>query len=415
MEYLDRIVDRELRDLLAAAGAVVIDGPKACGKTETARRQAASEVLLDIDLQARQAAELDPGLVVAGAVPRLIDEWQTVPAIWNHVRREVDNRALPGQFLLTGSATPADDHTRHSGAGRFGRIQMRPMTLTELGRSTGAISLAAVLNGDASRSGDPGLSLDDLINEVVRGGWPGIRHLEASDAARANRDYLDRIRRTDIIAVDGTRRDPERVGAVLRSVARNVATQATLTKIAADATATGRPVIDDTVAAYLRALERLMIIEDQPAWNTHLRSSHQLRTTATRHFVDPSLAVAALRATPAMLRNDLNAFGLLFESLAIRDLRVYAQPLDGQVLHYRDQTGLEVDAIIDTGDRWAAFEVKLGGNQIDRAAQHLLEFAHRVDTAKRGSPAALGVIVGAGYGYVRPDGVHIIPIATLGP
>ena len=415
MEYLDRIVDGELRGLLAAAGAVVIDGPKACGKTETARRQAASEVLLDVDVQARQAAELDPGLVVAGAVPRLIDEWQTVPTIWNHVRREVDNRALPGQFLLTGSATPADDHTRHSGAGRFGRIQMRPMTLTELGRSTGAISLTALLNDDASRSPDSGLSLDDLIAEVVRGGWPGIRHLAASDAARANRDYLDRIRRTDIVAIDGTRRDPERVGAVLRSIARNVATQATLTKIAADATATGRPVIDDTVAEYLRALERLMIIEDQPAWNTHLRSSHQLRTTPTRHFVDPSLAVAALRATPAMLRNDLNAFGLLFESLAIRDLRVYAQPLDGQVLHYRDQTGLEVDAIVDTGDRWAAFEVKLGGNQIERAAQHLLEFANRIDTTKRGAPAALGVIVGTGYGYVRPDGIHIIPIASLGP
>jgi predicted AAA+ superfamily ATPase len=415
MAYLPRIVDAELRARLSANGAVVIEGPKACGKTETARQQAASEVLLDIDVAAQQAAEIDPRLLLDGTPPRLIDEWQIAPAIWNHVRREVDSRAQPGQFMLTGSATPADDQTRHTGGLRFGRVQMRPMTLAEVGRSTGAISLAALLAGGATRSPDPGLTVHDLIEEVVRGGWPGIRELTVADAARALRDYLDRIRRTDIEAVDGVRRDPERVQAVLRSLARHVGTQAALTKIATDAATPGTRVSDDTVSEYLRALTRLMIVEDQPAWNTHLRSSHRLRTAPTRHFTDPSLAVAALRASPSTLLKDLSALGLLFESMVVRDLRVYAQPLDGEVFHYRDQSGLEVDAIVDTGDRWAAFEVKLGVGQVDQAAENLARFAARVDTAKRGEPALLGVIVGSGYGYVRDDGIHVVPVGALGP
>lgn len=415
MAYVARIADAEVRARLAANGAVVIEGPKACGKTETARQQAASEVLLDVDAAAQQAAAIDPRLVLDGATPRLIDEWQIVPEVWNHVRREVDARAEPGQFLLTGSATPADDQTRHTGGLRFGRVQMRPMTLAEVGTSTGEISLTALLAGDETRSPDPGLTVPDLIEEVVRGGWPGIRHLAVADAARALRDYLDRIRRTDIRAVDGVRRDPERVQAVLRSLARHVGTQATLTTIAADAAMSGTKVTDDTVSDYLNALARLMIVEDQPAWNTHLRSSHALRTAPTRHFTDPSLAVAALRATPDALLKDLNALGLLFESLVVRDLRVYAQALDGQLSHYRDQSQLEVDAIVDIGDRWAAFEVKLGPGQIDQAADTLVRFADRVDTTRRGDPALLGIIVGSGYGYVRPDGIHVIPVGALGP
>jgi predicted AAA+ superfamily ATPase len=415
MAYIPRIADAELSRRLAANGAVVIEGPKACGKTETARRQAASEVLLDVDTAAQQAAEIDPRLVLDGATPRLLDEWQIVPAIWNHVRREVDSRGQAGQFILTGSATPADDQTRHTGGLRVGQVRMRPMTLLEVGRSTGEISLAALLDGGASRSRDTGLSVGDLAEEVIRGGWPGIRHLPLEDAARALRDYLDRIRRTDIEAVDGVRRDPERVQAVLRSLARHVGTQVALTRIAADAATSGAAVTDDTVSEYLNALTRLMIVEDQPAWNTHLRSSHALRTTPTRHFTDPSLATAALRATPPVLLRDLNAFGLLFESMVVRDLRVYVQPLDGEVFHYRDQSGLEVDAIVDTGDRWGAFEVKLGPGQVDHAAESLNRFASRVDTDKRGEPALLAVIVGSGYGYVRPDGIHVIPVGSLGP
>lgn len=292
---------------------------------------------------------------------------------------------------------------------------MRPMSLVELGRSTGEVSLSALLAGEASRSADPGLTMDDLVEQVIRGGWPGIRELSVADAARALRDYLDRIRRTDVEAVDGVRRDPERVQAVLRSLARHVGTQAALTTIAAD-TATARTTVsDDTVSEYLNALARLMVIEDQPAWKTHLRSSHALRTTPTRHFTDPSLAVAALHATPATLLQDFNAFGLLFESMVVRDLRVYAQSLEGELFHYRDQSGLEVDAIVDAGECWAAFEVKLGPGQVDHAAQSLTRFAERVDTAKRGEPAVLGVIVGTGYGYVRSDGVHVIPVGALGP
>lgn len=415
--YLNRVVDGELTRRLAANGAVLIEGPKACGKTETARRQAASEVLLDIDLAAREAAAIDPGLVLDGPVPRLIDEWQTVVPLWNRVRREVDARKEPGQFILTGSATPADDVMRHTGAGRFGRVRMRPLSLFEAATSTGSVSLADALNGAATATPDPGVTVRDLIEEVVRGGWPGIRGLAVPDAAQAVRDYVEQITRTDISAVDGVRRDPTRVLTVLRSLARHTATQATLKTLASDSDVpAGAGVASyETVSSYLGALGRLMVVEDVPAWNTHLRSSHQLRTSPTRHFVDPSLAVAALRATPDTLLADLNFFGLLFESLVVRDLRVYAQGLDGAVYHYRDQTGLEVDAIVDTGERWGAFEIKLGTNRIDEAASHLTTFAGRIDTTKRGPAAVLAVIVGTGYGYVRSDGVHVIPIGSLGP
>jgi predicted AAA+ superfamily ATPase len=413
--YLPRIVDGELERRLAANGAVVIEGAKACGKTETARRQAASEVLLDIDVAAQEAAELDPGLILPGPVPRLIDEWQVVAPVWNRVRREVDQRGTPGQFILTGSAVPADDQTRHGGAMRFGRILMRPMALSELRRSTGEISLAAILDDAASAAADPGLELGGLVDEIVRGGWPGNRDLSLDDAAQALRDYLEQIRRTDIHRVDGVQRDPQRVGAVMRSLARNVGTQAALSTIAADAAGSDAPVTYETVGSYLSALERLMVIENAEAWSTHLRSSHQLRSTPTRYFTDPSLAVAALRASPETLLGDLNYLGLLFESLVVRDLRVYSQPLDGRVYHYRDNSNLEVDAIVDCGGRWAAFEIKLGVNQVEEAAANLLKFARRVDTTRRGEPSALGVIAGSGYGYVRSDGVHVIPIGALGP
>ena len=414
--YLKRVVDGELTRRLAANGAVLIEGPKACGKTETARRQAASEVLLDIDLAAREAAAVDPGLVLDGPVPRLIDEWQTVAPMWNRVRREVDARKQPGQFILTGSATPADDITRHTGAGRFGRVRMRPMSLFEAGTSTGSVSLADAMKGAATATQDPAMTVRDLIEEVARGGWPGLRALAVADAAQAVRDYVEQISRTDVSTVDGVRRDPARVLTVLRSLARHTATQATLKSLAGDSDVPEVGVASyETVSSYLVALERLMIVENMPAWNTHLRSSHQLRTSPTRHFVDPSLAVAALRATPDTLLADLNFFGLLFESLVVRDLRVYAQALDGAVYHYRDQTGLDVDAIVDTGERWGAFESKLGTNRIDEAAAHLATFAGRIDTTKRGPAAVLAVIVGTGYGYVRPDGIHVIPIGALGP
>jgi len=412
--YQDRVVDRELASRLRATGAVVLEGPKACGKTETARRAAASEVLLDVDIAARRAIAVDPALVLDGATPRLIDEWQLEPTIWNHVRRAVDDRGKPGQFILTGSAVPADDATRHTGAGRITRLRMRPMALFETGHSNGAMSLARLLEGGVARSADSGLTVGDLAERIAVGGWPGTRGT-GDQALRANRDYLNEIRRVDVGRIT-PRRDPTRIGRLLRSLARNVASYATIATLAADTGGADGALDRESVREYLDALDRLMIIEDQPAWAPRLRSRSALRSGPKRQFVDPSLAVAALRTSPAHLLKDLNLLGFLFESLVVRDLRVYAQASDAQVLQYRDNTGLEVDAIVETADgRWAAFEIKLGPGQVDEGAAALLKFAGRVDTSRSGKPLALGVIVGWGYGYVRPDGVAVIPIGALRP
>jgi len=415
-QYQPRIVDSELARRLTATGAVVVEGPKACGKTATARQIAASEVLLDVDANARQAAGVDPALVLDGPTPRLIDEWQLEPAIWNHVRRAVDDRRAPGQFILAGSAVPPDDITRHTGAGRITRLRMRPMSLFEVDASGGQISLAELLHGEIQPSVEPALGLHDLVREIAVGGWPGFRVLELEAALQAVRDYLEEIRRVDVGRVEGTRRNPEKVGRLLASLARNVATYVNVTTLVRDAEGADEPLKDDTAREYLQALRRLMIIEEQPAWAPHLRSRAALRSAEKRHFVDPSLAVAALRATPEGLLSDIRLLGFLFESLVVRDLRVYAQAADARVLQYRDSNGLEIDAIVETADgRWAAFEVKLGSGQIDEAAATLRRFAARVDTKQSGAPATLGVIVGTGYGYVRDDGVAVIPIGALGP
>lgn len=414
--YQPRIVDDELAARLKATGAVAIEGPKACGKTATARQIAASEVLLDVDANAREAAAVDPALVLEGATPRLIDEWQLEPAIWNHVRRAVDDRHAPGQFILAGSAVPPDDITRHTGAGRITRLRMRPMSLFESGVSSGAISLAKLLDGEPARSPDPGVGIEGLAREIAVGGWPGFRGLEVEQALRAVRDYLEEIRRVDVGRVEGRRRNPDKVGALLRGLARNVATYVAATTLAGDARGADGPLKDDTVKEYLEALRRLMIVEDQPAWAPHLRSKHALRAAAKRHFVDPSLAVAALRTTPARLLRDIKLLGFMFESLVVRDLRVYAQVADARVFQYRDSRGLEVDAIVETADgRWAAFEVKLGSGRVEEAAATLHKLAGQIDTEISGEPAALGVIVGTGYGHRREDGIMVIPLGALGP
>jgi predicted AAA+ superfamily ATPase len=393
-----------------------MEGPRACGKTATARQVAASEVLLDVDANARRAIAVDPALVLDGPTPRLVDEWQIEPAIWNHVRRAIDDRSDPGQFILTGSAVPADDVTRHTGAGRITRLRMRPMSLFETGRSSGEVSLEGMFEGRAGSSADPGLTVADIAEEVAIGGWPGLRGRGVQDGLLAVRDYLGEVARVDVGRVDTTHRDPSRVERLLASLARNSATHAAATTLAGDTGGADGPLKDDTVRGYLGALERLMIVEDQPAWAPHLRSRHRLRTAPKRHFVDPSLAVAALRATPERLLGDLKLLGFLFESLVVRDLRVYAQAVDAHVSQYRDSGGLEVDAIVEAGDgRWMAFEVKLGQGQIDDAAASLTRFAERIDTARCGSPRLLGVIVAAGYGYRRKDGVVVIPIGALGP
>lgn len=417
MQYRSRIADTELASRLRSSGAVVVEGPKACGKTATARQAAASEVLLDVDENARAAAAIDPGLVLDGPAARLIDEWQMEPRIWNHVRRAVDDRGEPGQFILAGSAVPADDQTRHTGAGRFSRLRLRPMSLFEAGSSTGSTSLADLLAGGITESPDSGLTIGDLTEEIARGGWPGLRERSVSEARQALRDYLEEIRRADVSAVDGVRRDPERIGRLLVSLARNVATNATASTLAVDTAGADGGLTRHTVADYLAALERLFVVENQPAWAPHLRSRYILRRAAKRHFVDPSLAVAALHATPEALLRDLSLLGLLFESLVVRDLRVYAQASDGRVVHYRDSDDLEIDAVVELADgRWAAFEIKLGGEKlIEEGVVGLKAFVKRVDTDRLGDPAVLGVITGTGYGYVRKDGVHVIPAGSLGP
>lgn len=415
MPYVPRIADSELEKRLKAAGAVLVEGPKACGKTETARQVSKSEVLLDVDKDARDAAELNPALVLDGDIPRLIDEWQLEPAIWNHVRRAVDDRVDPGQFILAGSAQPTDDETRHTGAGRISRLRMRPMSLYELGTSNGEISLAELLGGQTGETTNPGLELEDLAKAICRGGWPAFRNLDLPEALRRVRDYLNEISRGDIQRL-GQRHRPERVTRLIQSLARNVATPVTARTLAADASRPEDPVSDDAVADYLGSLARLFVVEDQPAWQPHLRSRYRLRRAAKRHFVDPSLAVAALQAEPNALMRDLNFMGLLFESMVIRDLRIYAQAIDGEVEHYQDSSDLEVDAIVKAGGSWGAFEVKLGGDRrIAEGAANLIKFRERIDTSKSGDPAVLAVIVGTGYGYVRKDGIQVIPVGGMGP
>ena len=415
--YTRRVADEELKQCLAAAGAVLIEGPRASGKTETALQMARSEVFLDVDRRAQDMIAVDPGLVLEGSKPRLIDEWQTAPVIWNHVRRAVDARVGNGHFILTGSAVPPDDITRHTGAGRIVRMRLRPMSLFELGHCTGQVSLSEVLAGQPVTSPSTDLSVQDLAELICVGGWPGHLGSSAVEAMRVNRSYIDDICRADIQRVDGVRRDPERVRRFLQSLARNVATYASLATIARDVSGLDQPsMTGHTARSYLTGLERLMVVEDQPPWATHLRSRSRLQVSAKRHFVDPSIAAAALGAGPSHLLRDFSWFGFLFESMVTRDLRVYAQATDARVYHYRDDTGLEVDAIVDVGPgRWAAFEIKLGLSRIDEAARSLLKFADRVDTGRCGEPSALGVIVERGYGYVRPDGVSVIPLGALGP
>jgi predicted AAA+ superfamily ATPase len=416
MAYTKRIVDQELQDRLGAAGAVVLEGPKACGKTASAEQCAASSVSLDTDDEARRAVEIDANLVLEGETPRLIDEWQVAPAIWNHIRRAIDRRGKRGQFILTGSAVPADDASRHTGAGRMARLRMRPMSLFETGHSTGTTSVRALLDGQIEVSSRSSLTVADVTEQISRGGWPGHLDLTTPQALQATRDYLEEICRVDVSRLDNRTRDPQRVGNVLRSLARNVATYVSLSTLAADAPSPGGTLKEATVQTYLDSLERLMVVENQPAWAPHLRSKSRIRGAPKRHFTDPSLAVAALRTTPTRLLQDLNALGFLFESMVIRDLRIYAQAADAQVLQYRDNTGLEIDAIVESADgRWAALEIKLGGEGIDEGARNLLKLAERVDTAKCGPPAALAVVTASGYGYTRADGVSVVPVASLGP
>jgi predicted AAA+ superfamily ATPase len=417
LDYRPRIADTELASLLSAGGAVLVEGPRACGKTATARFAARSEVRLDTDLPARTAGLLDAAILLDGDRPRLIDEWQFVPEVWNHVRRAVDESGgQAGSFILTGSAVPADDATRHSGAGRILRLRMRPMSLAESGHSSGEISLAKLFAGDPARAAESRLGVREIANLVSVGGWPGLQSRTVDNVLSALRGYVADITRTDLPRVDGVRREPERLKRVMHSLARYTASHVSARSIAADVGGPDDPIKYQTVLDYIDALSRVFVVEDLPAWAPALRSKSRLRETPTRHFVDPSLAVAALGARPERLVREVDSLGLLFESLVVRDLRIFAQAMDADVFHYHDNTGLEADAVVQCRDgRWGAFEVKLGLSTIDGAAEALLRLAARVDADRHGDPAVLGVITGWGYGYQRRDGVSVIPIGALAP
>lgn len=416
--YVPRVVDAEMRAALATMPAVVVEGPRACGKTWTGRRFASSVVYLDDRVSAALDAGMDPASILDGAPPRLLDEWQLAPGVWNPMRRACDARAMRGQFILTGSADPPDDITRHSGAGRIIRVRMRPMSLYESGESDGNVSLEALLEGEGCAAPDAGLTLGDVLGLACRGGWPQMRDADLVTAGDASRAYLDEISRTDASRVDGTERDPVRVGRLLASLARNVATEVRHTVLAADTAAAGeKPLERRTVAGYLAALARLFVVEEVPAWRPHLASRAQARRSPKIHLVDPSLTAAALRTDVDGLMRDLGFAGRLFESMAIRDLQVYARAHRCSLSHYRDSDNLEVDLIIERPDgTWAAAEVKLGGAAaIDSGARTLRRLRDKLDRARTRDPARLIVITAGGYAYERPDGVCVVPITALGP
>lgn len=417
VNYIPRLADAVLAQRLTSSGAVVIEGPRASGKTETGRRAARSEVLLDSDLEMRQLAFADPSLVLAGPTPRLLDEWQTAPQTWNAVRRAVDERHDVGQFILTGSATPADDAVRHIGAGRFSRIRMRPLTLVETGHSNGEISLHSILAGNPGAATSSNVNLPDIVERMITGGWPAAMHLGRAQAVRYVLDYLDQIVRLDIAGSSDRRHDPKKVARLVRSLARNTATEVANTTLAADAGGSEGPLHPDTVARYLDALERSFVLDLQEAWDGSLRSRTPLRKAPKRHLTDTSLAAAALRiGTPDRLLGEPQTLGLFFESLVFQQLRAFADFQDSEVSHFRSASGLEIDAVVTRADgSWAAFEVKLGHGLVDEAADQLLRFRAGIDTGAEGAPSALCVIVPTGPSYVRPDGVAVIALTCLGP
>ncbi len=414
--YLPRTVDGELERRLKAVGAVVIDGPKACGKTATATRFAQTVFRLDEDPAARSLIHNAPGQLFDNPTPILFDEWQVEPAIWNRVRRQVDDRQGKGLYILTGSATPNEDATRHSGAGRFGVINMRPMSLFESGHSNGEVSLTALLEGQAQIGSGKHLDFMEVIRRVIAGGWPELVDADEEAARDWLAGYLTQIAEVDVQGL-GARRDPVNIRRLLASLARSVGQATKSTELAKDVGGDDGPIARDTLANYLSALDRLHLIDNSEAWRPHMRSRARLRQAPVRYFVDPSLGLAALNIGSAELLADLNALGLHFEALVMRDLRIYAQPLRGTVDSWRDSNGHEIDAIVSVRDnKWGAFEVKLGHDAVEEAAESLRRFATKVDTSRHGEASFLGVIISNGsYAYRREDGVHVIPIGCLGP
>ena len=420
-DYKHRIADRLLARKLAGKGAVLVEGPKWCGKTTTAQQQAKSILDLgdgEVLKQSRQLMDLSPKTLLQGETPRLIDEWQTIPLLWDSIRSEVDRRGDFSQFILTGSSVlPRATETVHSGTGRIARVRMRPMSLFESGESSGNISLKDLFEGGTIEPQLNKLSLEDVAFLTCRGGWPQSTFLKGDLALDQAFDYVDAVTGVDIQRVDDVKRSPERARLLLRSYARNIAQQVSYGTIKADMMSNDAKSLDeDTVADYIQALKRLFVVEDLEAWNPNIRSKSAIRTSDTRHFVDPSIGIAALGIGPNDLINDLNSFGLFFEDLAVRDLRVFAEALDGRLYHYRDSSGLECDTVLHRRNgTYALIEVKLGGEKlIEEGVNSLQALANTIDTSKMSAPSFKMVLTAVGqYAYQRKDGIFIVPIGCL--
>lgn len=415
--YLSRVCDSELQQALATLGAVLIEGAKWCGKTSTAAHVSKSILLMQDPDKAQsyqQLADTKPSLLLTGENPRLIDEWQMAPVLWDAVRFEVDKRGEAGQFILTGSAVPADNVTAHTGTGRFARILMRPMSLYESKESNGTVSLTDLFNGNHDIGSVSDLTIEQIAFAICRGGFPASIGKPDKTALRMSVDYVESIINQDISRVDDVEKNPTRVRLLLRSLARNIATQASIQTILNDVEATEASISDKTISTYYNALRRIFVAEPMPGWSPSLRSKTAIRTSPKHHFVDPSIATAVMRINPAGVLQDFEYFGFLFESLCARDVRVYAQHNDGEVFHYRDKSGLETDLIVQLRDgRWGAVEVKLGNKQIEEAAKNLLKLKEKIDTVKMREPSFLMVLTGGQFAYRRKDGVLIVPIGCL--
>lgn len=418
-QYKPRVIDDMVRKYLSVFGAVCVEGPKWCGKTWTSSYHSNSEFLVGDpanNFQNRSLAELAPAIVLDGDAPRLIDEWQEVPPLWDAVRYAVDQKSGKGQFILTGSSTPRRKGILHSGAGRIGKLRMRPMSLYESGDSSGEVSLRNLCEGRPVSALTGEVDLRDLANFIVRGGWPGNLDAPIENASILPQAYLDAILDDDSQRVDGKKYDVAKMRLLLHSLARNESTTATKKKLLDDIKEADDRTIDaETVATYLDVFDRLFLLDNQMPFSTNIRSSVRVKQAEKRHFCDPSLACALLKATPDRLINDLETFGFLFEALVERDLKIYAESFGANVFHYQDYSGREIDAVVEMSDgKWCAFEIKLGANQIDKAAAGLVALRDSIAESGGVAPSVLCVICGmSNAAYVRPDGVYVVPVTAL--
>ena len=422
-EYKQRIADSLLKDKLEAFGAVLIEGPKWCGKTTTAEQQAKSILYMaepSRAMQNKELARIRPQMLLNGVTPRLIDEWQEAPQLWDAARLEVDHRGEMGQFIFTGSAVPTDSSLIcHTGTGRFSWLRMRPMSLYESGESTGELSLSAIVEGKEKLFGTNRLQLDDIAFLLCRGGWPQAVGMKSKAALAQAYAYVDAVVKSDISRADNVQRDELRARRLMRSYARHQGTSVSMAALRSDLANNEEQSFDESsIATYLNALRRIFVVEDVQAWNPNLRSKTAIRSTDTRYFVDPSIGAAALELGPDDLMNDLNTFGLLFETLCMRDLRVYADALEGRIYHFRDSSGLECDAVMHLrAGVYGLIEIKLGGDRlINEGAANLLKLQSKIDTSKMKAPAFMMVLTAVGdYAYQREDGVYVAPIGSLKP